>query len=217
MTPNHWFILLHPILAIVFVLPLVGIVSHFAWQTWRRRLKTVAKEKTKISPTAGLDHVRLGRWLAAAVVGLALLGLAHPIGNYILNADLWTKQQFQVILIALMFGITVSALVVLYRANTRLWRGIFAALTSAGLLVLGAQDGVYRRDHEWWISHYYYGIAAAVLMIFSVAILPEIYRSSTWRRVHLILNVLALLLFIGLGITGARDLFEIALYSASGS
>jgi hypothetical protein len=48
-------------------------------------------------------------------------------------------------------------------------------------------------------------------MIFSVAILPNIYqdRSNRWRYTHVILNSFALLLFIGQGLTGVRDLLEI--------
>ena len=54
-------------------------------------------------------------------------------------------------------------------------------------------------------------MAAALLMIFSLAILPEIYRSKTWRRVHIVLNSVALLFFITQGVTGTRDLLEIPL------
>jgi hypothetical protein len=52
-----------------------------------------------------------------------------------------------------------------------------------------------------------------LLMIFSLAIIEEIYqdRSNRWRYVHIILNCFALLLFIGQGMTGTRDLLEIPL------
>jgi hypothetical protein len=69
---------------------------------------------------------------------------------------------------------------------------------------------VYRREHEWFFSHYYYyGIMVAILTIVSLAILPEIYRNFNWRRVHIALNSIALLLFLLQGITGVRDLLEI--------
>jgi hypothetical protein len=86
-------------------------------------------------------------------------------------------------------------------------------LTGMGLIILGCQPEIYRRDNEWFVSHYYYGITAALLMIFSVAIVQDIYqdRQNRWRTVHIILNCLALLLFIGQGMTGARDLLEIPL------
>lgn len=50
-------------------------------------------------------------------------------------------------------------------------------------------------------------------MIFSLAILPEIYRdrSNRWRKVHVALNCVALLLFLGQAVTGTRDLLEIPL------
>lgn len=91
--------------------------------------------------------------------------------------------------------------------------GNFATLTGAGLVILGCQDGVFRRTNEWYWSHYYIGITAALLMIFSLAIVQDIYqdKSNRWRIVHTILNCIALLLFIGQGMTGTRDLLEIPL------
>jgi Protein of unknown function (DUF4079) len=52
-----------------------------------------------------------------------------------------------------------------------------------------------------------------MLMIFSLAIVQDIYqdKSNRWRTVHTILNSIALLLFIGQGMTGTRDLLEIPL------
>ena len=203
--------LIHPVIAIVYVLPLIGIVTNYAFQTRQRRLKAEAKEKTKIPPTVGLEHVKLGRWLTGSVVGVALIGLTHPIVKTIIRLNVWGEKPFQVIFIVLMFAATIASLVFLYQAKKPLWRGVFATLTGMGLIILGAQDGVFRRTNEWFISHYYYGMAAALLMIVSLAILPEIYRSKAWRRVHIFLNVIALLFFIGQGMTGARDLLEIPL------
>ncbi len=56
-----------------------------------------------------------------------------------------------------------------------------------------------------------YGIAVSLLMLFSIAIVDDIYRdrTNTWRNIHIGLNCFALLLFFGQGITGARDLLEI--------
>ena len=44
-----------------------------------------------------------------------------------------------------------------------------------------------------------------------MAILDDIYRdrTNTLRKIHIVLNCFALLLFIAQGITGARDLLEI--------
>ncbi|MEM6425202.1 MAG: DUF4079 domain-containing protein [Cyanobacteria bacterium P01_H01_bin.119] len=205
--------LIHPAIAVSVVFPLIGIVVYYSTQTRQRRLKAVAKEKTKIPPTVGQEHVKVGRWLAAFVIGVSLLGLAHPIIKTLVSANAWSSDRFGVIFIVLMFAATVASTVLLYRAKAKqpLWRGIFAALTSAGIIILGCQDGVFRRTNEWFISHYYYGVAVAVLMVISVAILPEIYRSKSWRITHIALNCLALLLFVGQGMTGTRDLLEIPL------
>lgn len=214
MVIDHWLMLIHPMLAIIFVLPTVGIVSHYAWQVRQRRLKNQAKEKTKISPTVGQSHVNLGRWLAGLVIGVALVGLAHPIFKNIVSIGLWEKNPLKVLLVILIFGVTFGALLTLLKAKKLLWRVTFSVFSGMGLISLGWQDGVFRRENEWFMSHFFYGLTAALLMIVSVAILPEIYRSQQWRKVHTILNVIAFLLFIGLGVTGVRDIFEIALYQS---
>ena len=116
-------------------------------------------------------------------------------------------------LITLLFVATIASLVFLYKAKKKHWRAIFATLTGMGIVILGCQDGVFRRTNEWYWSHYYYGIAASLLMVFSLAIVPEIYRdkSNKWRIIHTAVNTFALLLFIGQGMTGVRDLLEIPL------
>lgn len=207
--------LIHPILAIIVVFPILGIVTHLAWQTRQRRLQTVDGGKSQIPPVVGREHVKLGRWLTGAVVGVTLVGLAYAIVfKSFIEHQLWSKNPAQVIFIVLMFAATIASLVFLYRAREQHWRGIFATLTGMGLVVLGCQDGVFRRTNEWYWSHYYIGITSALLMVFSLAIVQDIYqdRSNRWRNVHIILNCIALLLFMGQGMTGTRDLFEIAFY-----
>jgi len=212
---SHALVLLHPILAVVVVFPIIGIVTNYAWQTRQRRLQTAGEGKSKIPPVVGREHVQLGRWLTGSVVGISLVGLAYAIveKSFIEN-QLWSKSPFQVIFIVLMFAATIASLVFLYRARVALWRGIFATLTGTGLVVLGCQEGVFQRTNEWYWSHYYIGMTASLLMVFSLAIIEDIYkdRSHRWRNIHIILNCFALLLFIGQGLTGARDLFEIAFY-----
>jgi drug/metabolite transporter (DMT)-like permease len=205
--------LLHPAIAIFFVFPLIGMVINLAWQTRQRRLQTKGEGKSKIPPVVGTEHKRLGNWLTSAVVGIALLGLAYPITKNILANDLVSKNPFQVAFIGLMFVATIASLVFLYKSRDKLWRGVFATLTGAGLVILGCQDGVYRLSNEWYWSHYYIGIVAALLMIFSLAIAPSIYKdkSHRWRVIHTVLNCFALLLFIGQGMTGTRDLLQIPL------
>jgi hypothetical protein len=215
MGTSDFFALIHPVLAVVVVFPIIGIVVNFAWQTRQRRLQTVSGGKSQIPPIVGREHVQLGRWLTGAVVGVTLVGLAYPIIlKSFIEKQLWSKNPPQAIFIVLMFAATIASLVFLYQARQRQWRGIFATLTGTGLVVLGCQDGVFRRTNEWYWSHYYIGITAALLMVFSLAIAEDIYkdRSNRWRNVHIILSCLALLLFIGQGMTGSRDLFEIAFY-----
>ncbi|MGF1675794.1 MAG: DUF4079 domain-containing protein, partial [Rivularia sp. (in: cyanobacteria)] len=208
-----FFTLIHPAIAIIFVFPLIGNVVNFAWSARQRRLQIKDNGKSKIPPVVGTEHKRLGDWLTGSVVGLTLIGLAHPISKNIIKNQLWNKAPFQVIFILLMFVATIASLIFLYKAQKKQWRAIFATLTGMGLVIIGCQDGVFRRTNEWYWSHYYYGITAALLMIFSLAIVPEIYRdkSNRWRTIHTVLNTFALLLFIGQGLTGTRDLLEIPL------
>ena len=206
--------LIHPAMAVIVIFPLIGIAVNMALQTRQRRLQTVDGGKSKIPPVVGSEHVKFGRWLTGSVVGITLIALAYSIFfKNIIKNQLWSQKPLQFTFIILMFAATIASLFFLYQAKPQLWRGIFATLSGAGLVILGCQEGVFRRTYEWQVSHYYYGIAAALLMIFSLAIVPDIYqdRSPRWRLAHTILNCIAVLLFIGQGFTGARDLLEIPL------
>jgi uncharacterized membrane protein len=205
--------LVHPVFVVVVVFPLIGIVVNRAWQVRQRRLQTATAGKSKIPPVVGQEHVQLGRLLTGAVVGVTLIALANDILGNILDNQVWRKDAFQVLCIGLLFAATIASLVLLYRAQQRRWRGVFATLTGMALVVLGCQEGVYRKTDQWYVSHYYYGMAAAMLMIFALAILPEIYKDQTnrWRKVHIVLNCIALLIFLGQGMTGTQNLLEIPL------
>lgn len=205
--------LLHPALAVVIVYPLIGMVVRLALQTRQRRLEIKSGEKSKVPTSVGPDHVVLGRWLAGAVVGLALLGLAHPILSKMLKAQIWLQPNGSVrLFFALtLIGLTAASMIFLLRSRPPIWRVIFAILTSVGLIILGCQPEVFRRGFEIWLSHYYFGLIAAHLMIIAAAILPEIYRSLLWRRIHIGLSAIALFFFISQGFTGTRDLLEIPL------
>jgi drug/metabolite transporter (DMT)-like permease len=211
MTFTDWLRIVHPVLAVTVFYPLLGMAVYFAWKTRQRRLQLNAESKSATSPTVGLEHVYLGRLLTGAATGLALLGLVHPITKTILKNQVWLTSPSKVMFVVLVFTATIASLTLLYRAKARKWRALFALLTSLGLVVLGMQDGVFRRSDEWYFSHYYYGITVAILMIIALAILPEVYRHLTWRKLHIGLNVFALILFLGQGLTGVRDLLEIPL------
>lgn len=216
--------ILHPAIAVFYVFPLIGIASYYAWQTRQRRLEAQANGKSKIAPGVGPEHLKIGKWLSSSVVGLTLLGMAQPIvKKLIFDSQNWAANSTRFFIIVLFFVATIASLVMLFKARTVLWRGVFATLCGMGLLVIGFQkfqagdgnyyDLVFRRDFEWYVSHFYFGMGAAMLMIFSLAIVPDIYqdREHRWRKAHAILNSVALLLFISQGFTGARDLLEIPL------
>ncbi|MCC3499336.1 MAG: DUF4079 domain-containing protein [Microcoleus sp. PH2017_15_JOR_U_A] len=211
---QDFFALLHPAIAIIVVFPLIGIVVNRALLTRQRRLQVAGGEKSKIPPVVGSEHVAIGSWLSGSVVGVALLGMAYPIFSKMLSNDTLTKEPFRVFFVIAIFLLSIASFTLLFKANVKLWRGIFATFTGMGLMILGFQPEIFRRDNEWFVSHYYYGITAALLMIFSVAIVQDIYqdRQNRWRTAHIILNCFALLLFIGQGMTGTRDLLEIPLH-----
>jgi MFS family permease len=206
-------LLLHPFIAVTVVFPLIGMVVNRALQTRQRRLQVSTGAKSAISPSAGPEHARLGRWLTGAVVGIVLLAFANDVFGNIIDKKVWAQSPFQVILISLIFIVAIASLTALYRAKTRLWRSVFAILTSLALIIIGSQDGVYRKTEQWYISHYYYGITAAIITIFSLAIVKEIYqdRTNRWRTIHIILNSFALLLFVGQAFTGTQSLLEVPL------
>ena len=208
---------IHPILAVIWVFPLIGIVCYFSWQTRQRRLAIAAGNKSKINPKVGLEHVNIGRWLAGSVVGLSLIGLLHPtITKGFIKQELMKYDPFLGFFVIAVFILTTASCVFLYRAKTKIWRGTFAILTSMGFIILGSQKWIYHRNNEWYISHYYYGLIATILMVISLTVVQEIYKdkSQKWRKAHIILNIVATILFVGQGFTGVRDVAEIAFYSA---
>jgi drug/metabolite transporter (DMT)-like permease len=203
--------LIHPVIVVAFIFPMIGIVSNFAWQTRQRRLES-KQGKSKIPATVGRNHVKIGKWLSTSVVVSSLIAIAYSIVyKSFIEKNLWEKNNSQAILIILLFVATLISLVLLLKARPPLWRGVFATLTGMGLIILGQQDGVWRLEKEWYWSHYYFGITVSLLMLFSIAIVDDIYRdrTNTWRNIHIGLNCFALLLFFGQGLTGTRDLLEI--------
>ena len=213
MALSDGFMLIHPTIAVVVVFPLLGIVLYQAWLTRTRRLALEGGQKSSIVATSGTEHVRIGRLFSAAVVMVTLLGLANPIFSKLLANDAFYKTPFRSLFLGLTVVLTAISVVFLDRTTTRIWRGTFAILTGMGLGILGLQPEIYRRDFEWYVSHYYLGMMAAMLMIFSLTIVQDIYRDRTqrWRKTHIILNSIATLLFFAQGLTGSRDLLEIPL------
>ena len=214
MVAKDFVLLLHPAFAVIIVFPLIGMVVNMAWQTRQRRIQAAGKSKSKIPAIVGPDHLKFGRWLTTSVVVATLLGLGAAIGSKMVEKNAWGSEPGRVTFIILMFVLTLLSYGFLYRAKLKLWRGTFASLTGMGVIVLGSQPEVFRRGFEWYISHYYSGVLATLLMIFSMAVVQDIYqdRQQRWRRAHTFLNIVAALLFAFQGFSGSRDLFEIALY-----
>ncbi|MEB3358496.1 MAG: DUF4079 domain-containing protein [Synechococcales bacterium] len=206
--------LIHPALTVGIVFPLIGMVVGLALQTRTRRVQLEEKVKTKIAPTVGPTHLQLGRWLTTSVVVFTMIGLAHPIITKMIENNVWASEPKRVMFVAALFGLTLASLACLFQAKPKSWRGVFATLTGMGLVLIGCQPEIFRRGFAWYTSHYYYGMTAVLLMVFSLAIVPDIYqdRQKRWRRAHTFLNIFATLLFLGQAYTGARDLFEIGLY-----
>ncbi len=198
LNPVDVFALIHPIFVMVAVLPMVGLVASLALQVRQRRLETQAKEKSKIPPVVGPSHVQNGKLLATAVIIAYLLAIIYSV----VGSDTFQKEaSYRGLVLALIAG-TIAVFILLYRAQTALWKVVFASLCSAGVIILGLQPGV------WAEGHLYAGIVVSILMICSVAMLSDIYRNQRLRTTHLILNTTAVVLFAFQTITGARILIE---------
>ncbi|KKZ11704.1 MAG: membrane protein [Candidatus Synechococcus spongiarum SP3] len=209
-----WLWIIHPALAVVLVYPLAGVVIRLGLQARHRRV-----DHAKLPPSVGRDHGDLGKWLATGMVALVLVGIAIPI----LTKSFWPElgpqspQDLRGLYLLLALAGTVVALVVLWRVQQRWQRILFALLTWGGILGLGAQPEVWRVSDDptnsaFWTSHYWTGVGLVGLMVFSMAIRPEIVRRLAWRRVHIAINILAAVLFVVQGVSGPKDLLEIPLH-----
>jgi Protein of unknown function (DUF4079) len=206
---NDFILLLHPVLAVALVYPLLGMVVHRAIKTRQRRLNP---EKFSGGPI-GPEHMQLDRWLTTFVVGLVLLALAHDVLGHVWQKRAWVEAPLKTLIIGVTFLLVPLGLVLLHRIQAGLWRVFWALVTCSGLFFLGSQDGVYRNSNHWYASHYYYGMVVMTLVIFSAAIVREIYRdkSNRVRTLHVTFNCLALLFFVAQAITGTLSLLEMPL------
>ncbi|MEM7771808.1 MAG: DUF4079 domain-containing protein, partial [Cyanobacteria bacterium P01_A01_bin.37] len=111
--------LIHPALAVAFVFPLIGMVVYLSMQTRGRRLQVENKVKSKIAPTAGPDHLRLGRWLTTSVVVLTLIGMLQPIVTKMIEKNAWADEPRRVVFVSIMFVLTSGSLALLYQAKLK--------------------------------------------------------------------------------------------------
>ncbi|QBE68249.1 hypothetical protein SynWH8101_0654 [Synechococcus sp. WH 8101] len=210
MASVDWLWILHPFLAVVLIYPLIGMVIRLALQTRQRRL-----QKSKLPATVGRDHSDLGRWLSAGVVVIVLIALTVVIATKAPLAAFAGGASRAIQLLLVLIGTLVS-LVALWFAKAPGLRLVFALITWAGVLGLGAQPEVWRLsdnplDGAFWQSHYWAGVGVTGLMLFSLGARPEILRDIRLRRLHVSASLLAAVLFVLQGLTGTRDLLEIPL------
>ena len=205
-----WLWILHPALAVVVIYPLMGMVMYLGRQTRHRRV-----DRARLPAIAPRDHHDLGRWLTTGVVAIILVAITVSI----ITKSFWSdpgQQPLRAASLLLVLVGTIVALLVLWRVHQRWQRILFALLTWAGLLGLGAQPEVWRVSDDpatfaFWTSHYWTGMGLVVLLLFSMAISPETTRRMAWRQVHITAGLVAAVLFLVQGISGSKDLLEIPL------
>ena len=133
-----WLTILHPALAVILVYPLIGMVVRLGLQARARR-----SGKSNVPAVNGREHADLGRWLAAAVVGVSLVALTVVISTHAYPAGLTGGTPREVQLSLVLLG-TVAALMALWRASSPILRLSFSLITWLGVITLGAQPEVFR-------------------------------------------------------------------------
>ena len=201
----HWIRLLHPLLAVLAIYPLVGASVFLGVQTRQRR-----SGNRSIPASVGSSHTELGRWLSCGVVVMVLVGLAASAISH--SQDLMTPvghaRSFHLII-----GFSGTALCLFslaFAAETRT-RLSLAVLTWLGVISLAAQPEL---EHpfsnplhlNFWQGHTWPGVILTGIMLFAFAIRRETSQALSWRRVHLILAIVASLLFVTQALTGIHDL-----------
>ena len=210
LTSTDWLWILHPALAVALVYPLIGMVARLGLLTRARR-----SGNSSVPASSGREHTDLGRWLAAAVVGVSLVALTVVISTHAGAEGLTGGASRAAQLLLVLLG-TVAALVALWRASAPGLRLSFALITWLGVITLGAQPEVFRLSDnpfelQFWQSHYWAGVGVVGLMLFSLGARREILSQLRWRRLHLFASALAAVLFLLQGISGSRDLLQIPL------
>jgi hypothetical protein len=213
MTAIDWLGLLHPVLVILFVYPVAGATVRLGILVRERRLGI-----TRQPDLVPLEHADHGAWVAIGVVTSVLIALLYSLFSHAPAgaAAGGAAPAGRPLLLLLVAGGTLAALLGLLRARRPLLRAGFCWITWAGLLALGSQPEIWRVSDNpftpgFWSSHYWSGVLLCGLLLATTAARPEISRRPAWRRLHLGLNLLLMLLLVVQAITGSRDLLEIPL------
>ncbi|MEB3270861.1 MAG: DUF4079 domain-containing protein [Synechococcus sp.] len=212
MTAIDWLGLLHPVLVILFVYPVAGATVRLGILVRERRLG-ISRQPDPV-PVEHADH---GAWVAVGVVTSVLIALVYSLFSHAPSLPVaGGAAAGRPLLLLLAAGGTLAALLGLLRARRPLLRAGFCWITWAGLLALGSQPEIWRVSDNpftpgFWSSHYWSGVLLCGLLLATTAARPEISRRPAWRRLHLGLNLLLMLLLVVQAITGSRDLLEIPL------
>ncbi len=187
-----WWLLLHPVLAVVLIYPLLGIVVRLGLQARQRRI-----HQANLPATTGRDHNQLGQWLAAAVVVLVLIALAVVISSK-QSAD--SSRQLPLLLAWLdSHQPHRSVACSIRRPQAEFWLDHLERRVGLGRPARGVSAQRQPLEGAFWQSHYWGGVLVCGLMLFNLAAWPEIQRHLSWRRLHLSANVLAAVLFLSQG------------------
>ena len=212
MTATDWVALVHPVLAALFIYPVVGATVRLGILVRERRLGI-----TQQPPKVPAEHSDHGRWLASSVVVAVLVALLYSFGSrFHADPSAFAGGVGRLVLLLLVAAGALVSLLALWWARRPLWRAAFALLCWGALLGLGAQPEIWRLSDNplssgFWASHYWAGVLLTGLMLATTAARPEIQRSLRSRRLHVSAAVLMALLLAVQAITGTRDLLEMPL------
>jgi hypothetical protein len=212
MTATDWFLLLHPVLIILFVYPVVVATIRLGILARERRLKIHPQP-----PTVGVEHADHGRWVTSGVVVAVQIALLYSfLSKFFEPATPFTGGTQRLALLLMVSAGTLASLLALWRVKKAPYRASFALLTWAGVLGLGSQSEIWRLSDNplsgaFWSSHYWAGVLLTGLLLFSTSAKTEIFKSMRFRRLHVSAGVLTAVLLAVLAITGTRDLLNIPL------
>ncbi len=212
MTAIDWLALVHPVLAILFIYPVVGATVRLGILVRERRLG-ISQQPIQV-PVEHSDH---GRWLTGAVVVAVLIALMNTFGSKFFADPAAFAGGVGRLLQLLLVGVgSLVSLIALWQVRAPLGRASFALLCWIGLLGLGSQSEIWRLSDNplsssFWASHYWAGILLTGLLLWTTAARPDIQRSLRVRRLHITATVLISVLLAVQGITGTRDLLEVPL------
>lgn len=215
LVPLDWLALLHPVLAILFLYPVVGATIRLAILVRERRL-----DINPIAATVPVEHADHGRWVGSGMVVLVLLALlwsvlASPLQPAAAAGGV-AGGVARLLPLLPMAGLALAGCLALWRLRSAPLRVAAALLCWLALLWLGGRPEVWRQadspfDPAFWGSHHWSGLLLCGLLLSGMAAGPAIAASPTLRRLHTGVALLSALLLAVVAITGCRDLLAMRL------